>query len=164
MSYCFFSRRTVTLSWHYKVTRAKFGSMDLLIFYSQCCGSGIRCFFDPGIRDGKKIRIRRSEIILTLDPGSGMEKFGSRNWDKHPGSATLGTVHGISRAADPYHTRIHVPVQHLQKFGSGWHNRHLLVKRYLFSLGGYLNRIINSIDRWYFVFCPGFWKGSFLTF
>jgi hypothetical protein len=24
----------------------------------QCCGSGIRCLFDPGIRDGYKIKIR----------------------------------------------------------------------------------------------------------
>ncbi len=28
-------------------------------------------------------------IFLTLDPGLGIEKFGSRIWDKHPGSATL---------------------------------------------------------------------------
>jgi hypothetical protein len=28
-------------------------------------------------------------IFLTLDPGSGIEKFGSRIWDEHPGSATL---------------------------------------------------------------------------
>jgi hypothetical protein len=30
-----------------------------------------------------------SEIFLTLDPGSRMEKIGSRIGDKHPGSATL---------------------------------------------------------------------------
>jgi hypothetical protein len=29
-----------------------------------------------------------SGIFLTLDPGSGMEKFGSGIRDKHPGSAT----------------------------------------------------------------------------
>jgi len=33
-----------------------------LFMFFQCCGSGIRCFFDPGIRlrirDGKKFRIR----------------------------------------------------------------------------------------------------------
>jgi hypothetical protein len=28
-------------------------------------------------------------ILLTLDLGSGMEKFGSGIWYKHPGSATL---------------------------------------------------------------------------
>jgi hypothetical protein len=28
-----------------------------------------------------------SGIFLTLDPESGMEKFGSGIWDKHPGSA-----------------------------------------------------------------------------
>jgi hypothetical protein len=32
-----------------------------------------------------------SEIFLTLDPGSGMEKFGSGIRDNHPGSATLLT-------------------------------------------------------------------------
>jgi hypothetical protein len=30
-----------------------------------------------------------SGIYLTLDLGSGEEKFGSGIWDKHPGSATL---------------------------------------------------------------------------
>jgi hypothetical protein len=30
-------------------------------------------------------------IFMTLDPGSGMEKFGSGIWYKHPGSATLLT-------------------------------------------------------------------------
>jgi hypothetical protein len=34
----------------------------LPITSEQCCGSGIHCFFNPWIRDGKKIR--------TLDPGS----------------------------------------------------------------------------------------------
>jgi hypothetical protein len=28
-------------------------------------------------------------VFLTLDPGFGTEKFGSRIWDKNPGSATL---------------------------------------------------------------------------
>jgi hypothetical protein len=44
----------------------------------QCCGSGsgIRCFFDTWIWE-------------VFDPGSGMEKFGSGIWYKHPGSATL---------------------------------------------------------------------------
>jgi hypothetical protein len=32
---------------------------------------------------------QESEIFLTLDSGSGMEKFGSRIRDKQPGSATL---------------------------------------------------------------------------
>ncbi len=76
--------------------------------YIRCSGSGIRCLFDPWIRDGKKIKIRirdehpgsyfqelktifwvkntlillcesnpGSGIFLTLDPGSGMEKFES---------------------------------------------------------------------------------------
>jgi hypothetical protein len=31
----------------------------------------------------------RIRDVKNLDPGSGMEKFGSGIWDKHPGSATL---------------------------------------------------------------------------
>jgi hypothetical protein len=30
----------------------------------QCCGSGIRCLFDPWIRDGKKFRIRYRNKLL----------------------------------------------------------------------------------------------------
>jgi hypothetical protein len=94
----------------------------------QCCGSGIRCLVDPGIRDlgcvksqdpgsgsGMNILDHISEsletifcvkifkffyadpdaesgIILTLDPGSGMEKVGSGIRDKHPGFATLYVI------------------------------------------------------------------------
>jgi hypothetical protein len=73
---------------------------------NQCCesGSGIRCLFDPWIRDPGwvKVRIRiRDEqpgsYFLELrnlffglkysNPESGMEKIRIR--DKHPGSATL---------------------------------------------------------------------------
>ncbi len=75
----------------------------------QCCGSGTRGLFDPGIRDGKKTGsgsgmnnlVDISESLETIfwvkilksfdaDPGSGMGKnsqFEIR--DKHPGSATL---------------------------------------------------------------------------
>jgi hypothetical protein len=78
--------------------------------WDQCCGSGIRFFFYPWIRDGKKIWIRdehpesylrklRKEVkILKFfnadpDPGARMENFGSRVRNKHPGSATLdGTI------------------------------------------------------------------------
>jgi hypothetical protein len=81
--------------------------------YPQCCGfgSGIRCLFDLGIRDGEKIMIRirdeqpgsyfrelRNNFWVKIlkffgaDPrqkkfGSGMEKIRMR--DKHPRSATL---------------------------------------------------------------------------
>ncbi len=85
--------------------------------HTPCCGSGIRCLFDPWILDGKKIKIQIWDelpgsyfrelrnnffglkylnsliadadpaIFLTLDPGSGMEKVRIR--DKHSGSATL---------------------------------------------------------------------------
>ncbi len=73
-----------------------------------CCGSGsgIRCLFDPWIRDPVWVKIQgpRSgsgmNIFLTLDPGfgmekfaSGMEKFGSGIRDKHPGFATLPKLH-----------------------------------------------------------------------
>ncbi len=60
--------------------------------YMQCCGSGIRCLFDPWNRDGKKSgsgfgmnnQDQISESLETIfwvkildaDPGSGMEKFG----------------------------------------------------------------------------------------
>ncbi len=83
-------------------------------------GSGIRCLFDLWIRDGLKSRFGSgmnisdhifkgletifwvkilkffdadpdSWIFLTLDPGFGVEKFGSGIRDKHPGSATLKT-------------------------------------------------------------------------
>jgi hypothetical protein len=67
-------------------------------------GPGIRCLFDPWVRDGQKIRIRirdeqpgsyfrvlKNNIFkfFDVDPGSGMEKIGSgmkksRIWDKHP--------------------------------------------------------------------------------
>jgi hypothetical protein len=30
----------------------------VLCHYSQCCGSGIQCLFNPWIRDGEKIRFR----------------------------------------------------------------------------------------------------------
>ncbi len=58
-------------------------------------GSGIRCLFDPGIRDGQILKfLKFFDTDLgwkKSDPVSGMEKFGSRILDKHPGSATLGT-------------------------------------------------------------------------
>jgi hypothetical protein len=82
------------------------------------CGSGIRCPFDPGIRDGQKIQIQiRDEntgsyfrelrnnfwvkilkifdadshpgIRNLFDPGSGTKKFGSGIRDKHPEFAIL---------------------------------------------------------------------------
>ncbi len=37
----------------------------------------------------RRIRDPESEMFLTLEPGSGMEKFGSGIRDKHSGSATL---------------------------------------------------------------------------
>jgi hypothetical protein len=39
-----------------------------------------------------RIWIRDPGIFLTLDPGSGMEKFGSEIRNKHPGSATLRSI------------------------------------------------------------------------
>ncbi len=82
----------------------------------QCCGSGIRCLFDPWIRDGWKVRIRirirdeqsgsyflelRNHFLVLKDLNSlmrnrdmvwkkfesGMKKSPIR--DKHSGSATL---------------------------------------------------------------------------
>jgi hypothetical protein len=69
-------------------------------------GSGIRCIFDPGIRDGKKSgsgsgmsnpdhisgSLKNNFLVKILkffnaDPGSGRKKIRLR--DKHPGSATL---------------------------------------------------------------------------
>jgi hypothetical protein len=60
--------------------------------YMQCCGSVIRCLFDPWNRDGKNSgsgsRMNNPDHIsesletifwvkiLDADPGSGMEKFG----------------------------------------------------------------------------------------
>ncbi len=82
----------------------------------QCYGSGIRCLFDPGIRDGKKVEIRIRDPGLTsrimfpralkhffrlkilkffdadLDSGSGIFLIRDgkiRIRDKHPGSVTL---------------------------------------------------------------------------
>jgi hypothetical protein len=49
----------------------------------QCCGSGIRCLFDPGIRDGQKVRIRELrkpffgvKILKLFDADPGWKKFG----------------------------------------------------------------------------------------
>jgi hypothetical protein len=61
---------------------ANFVGFPLYIF--QCCGSGsgIRCLFDPWIRDPGSRRVADSS-----DPG--WKKVGSGIRDKHPGSATL---------------------------------------------------------------------------
>ncbi len=91
-------------------------STSLLIFHfddltsRQCCGSGIRCLFDPWIRimDGKKsgygmkILCHISQSLITLlwipvlknlccrsDPGSRTRDGNFWFRDKHPGSATL---------------------------------------------------------------------------
>jgi hypothetical protein len=82
-------------------TKMKVGGPSFLWPHEQCCGSGIQCLFDPGIRDGLKIRIwirdeqpdHISESLETIfwvkilkffdsDPGSGMEKIWIR--DKYP--------------------------------------------------------------------------------
>jgi hypothetical protein len=79
-----------------------FGVLEGLLSFCQCCGSEIRCFFDLGIQDGKKVRIRvsyprsffrelrncfwvkntlnsfmRIRIPDLFDLGSGMGNFGS---------------------------------------------------------------------------------------
>jgi hypothetical protein len=84
--------------------------------YSQCCGSGIRCFLEPWIQNpgsgmittdlifenfvsvlGLKIlnflmRIQIRDLVNPVDPGSRMDKFGSGIRDKHPESATLHSL------------------------------------------------------------------------
>jgi hypothetical protein len=62
----------------------------------QCCGSGIRCLFDPWIRiRDKKNPDHISESLknsfLTRIQDQVWKKFGSGIPDKHPGSATLLT-------------------------------------------------------------------------
>ncbi len=58
--------------------------------------SGIRCLFDPWIRDGEKIRIRDPGCSFDVDPTPGTAIFLTldQGWkirirDKYPGSATL---------------------------------------------------------------------------
>jgi hypothetical protein len=77
-----------------------------ILLANQSCGSGIRCLFDPWIRDpawaknqdpgsGMNIpdhifgfrALKKIFWVKKSDPGSGMEKIQIR--DKHPGSATL---------------------------------------------------------------------------
>ncbi len=41
---------------------------------------------------------------MTLDPGSGMEKFGSGIQEKHPGSATLTIRMGLPPETEPFRT------------------------------------------------------------
>jgi hypothetical protein len=63
----------------------------------QCCESGIRCLFDPWIRDGYKIRIR----IRDEHPGSYFQEIKTFFWvkllkffDAVPGS-------GMKKNSDP---------------------------------------------------------------
>jgi hypothetical protein len=56
-------------------------------------GSGIRCLFDPWIRDPGWVESQHPDPERR-QVGSGMEKSRIRDWgsgirDKHPGSATL---------------------------------------------------------------------------
>ncbi len=68
----------------------------------QCCGSGsgIRCLFDPWIRDEQPGSYFRDQ---------GWKKFGSGILDKHPGSATLVFVKRFGRKYRNMRSKIAVP-------------------------------------------------------
>jgi hypothetical protein len=65
---CFYCGLKVNLSLYRTVGRVKRRKLSTSLCHVQCCGSGIRCLFDPGM--GKKSRL-----------GSGIPI-----WDEHPGS------------------------------------------------------------------------------
>jgi hypothetical protein len=69
----------------------------------QCCGSGIRCLFDPGIRIDEQpgsyfLELRNPFLgkilkFFDADPGTGMKKIQIRD----PGSPTLIPSHRVSQ-------------------------------------------------------------------